>query len=385
MKIVDSATPVIYTAGLLRVQNPDRTNTVRIEGIDLAGHLAVTKFGSGLHRYNKNPKSVTLSKPAQPPDEPDAEKLYGLIYGLDISGFSYRDPDGVYQRYIHNYTSCMISVIPLTISGKIMDAVTPARTQKFYMVDDSRTKVYDIDANYVYVDFNVLQKMLYMDEQQTDDNRTIPARTTQIHIKVKPSVPINDQTLKTISTAWFDYSDGLDDSDNSLLKSVEVNRWETYNAPLISAVENEKRLMIMLFGIISIVAVFLILAIFYMIVVEKTRDIGILKSIGASAYQIAAIFLAYGGVIGFIGSILGTILGYYFVEHINEFQNWLINVFGWRVWNREVYAFDEIPSRVEPWDVTIIIIAAIVASIIGALVPAIRAARMNPVEALRYE
>ncbi len=386
-KIVLNATPVIYTGGLLRVQKPHNpnafwTNPVRIQGIDLKGKIAVSRFGNGLYKYKENPKSVSIDHPIKPPDRPQAESLYGMIYGLDIEGFAYRDADGEYHRHLPDYWPATVSVIPLTMSGKIANATTPAITRKFYMVDDSRTGVYDIDANSVYVDFNVLQNLLYMDKQEMADGKFSPPRTHQIHVKLKPGVPLDIKALNTIKVAWIDYTTSYDDP---LLEDVEVNTWEDYNTMFIQAVENEKKLMITLFGIISIVAVFLILAIFYMIVVEKTRDIGILKSIGASASQIAAIFLAYGGVIGFIGSIMGTVLGYYFVKHINEIQNWLIRVFGWRVWNREIYAFDEIPNRVSSTDIIIIILAAIVASIIGALIPAVRAAKMNPVESLRYE
>jgi lipoprotein-releasing system permease protein len=387
-EIVEEATPILYTAGLMRVQKPytsgsSWTNPVQVQGIKLDGKIAVCDFKKGLSRYNNGQKDkVILDKPQLPPGETEADKLFGMIFGLDICGLAYRDQDGNYHRNIPPYTPASLSLIPINRKGTFVDTSAPALTQKFYLVEDSRTGIFDIDSRYVYVDFDVLQKLLYMNEQESVDGGVIPARTHQIQIKLKKGVKLYEDGLNQITNAWILYAVQLDDP---LLENVQINTWEDYNRMFISAVENEKRLMIILFGIISIVAVFLILAIFYMIVVEKTRDIGILKSIGASAAQIAAIFLAYAGAIGFVGSITGCALGYYFVKHINEIQDWLIVVFGWRVWNREVYAFDKIPGEVQMNDVITIIVAAIIASIVGAIIPAVRAARMNPVESLRYE
>jgi len=131
--------------------------------------------------------------------------------------------------------------------------------------------------------------------------------------------------------------------------------------------------------------VVLVSVIIYMIVFQKTKDIGVLKAIGASSGGVAWIFLLYGAAVGLVGSILGTVGGYYFVRYINPIQDWVDRVFGFRVWSREVFMFEKIPNEVDPANVVGIVIAAIAAGLVGALIPAYRAARMQPVEALRYE
>jgi lipoprotein-releasing system permease protein len=136
---------------------------------------------------------------------------------------------------------------------------------------------------------------------------------------------------------------------------------------------------------ISIVAIFLIFCIFYMIVVEKTKDIGIIKSVGATSMGVAGIFLGYGTAIGIVGGLAGLGVAYLIVKNINEIHTWMGEILQLKIWDPEVYAFDVIPNTMDPKTVIIIVGVAIVSSVLGALLPAIRAARMNPVEALRWE
>jgi lipoprotein-releasing system permease protein len=171
-----------------------------------------------------------------------------------------------------------------------------------------------------------------------------------------------------------------------LLRRVTIRTWEEKQERFIAAVEKEKVLVTTLFGVISVVAVFLVGVIFYMIVQEKTRDIGIIRSVGATAFGVAQIFLAYGAAVGFVGGAMGVTLGAVFVRYINEFQDFLASISDRAVvWSPEVYAFDKIPNTVQPSDVIVIYVVAIIASMFGSVVAAYRASRVWPVEALRYE
>ncbi len=143
-------------------------------------------------------------------------------------------------------------------------------------------------------------------------------------------------------------------------------------------------LNVLLFLIIA-VAGFGILAIFYMIVVEKTRDIGILKSLGAPGRGVMGIFLTYGLSLGLVGSGVGMVLGLLFVRYINQIADLLGWITGRPLFNPEIYYFYKIPTIISPRTIACIVAGALAIAVLASVLPARRAARLHPVEALRYE
>jgi lipoprotein-releasing system permease protein len=214
-----------------------------------------------------------------------------------------------------------------------------------------------------------------------DAHADSPARTTDIQIKVRAGHELyatKQEVQKVVDDVFIQH--GIDPG-----YPVVVQTWEETNAKFLSAIEKEKVLVTLLFAMISIVAIFLIFCIFYMIVVEKTKDIGIIKSVGATGSGVAGIFLGYGFAIGVVGGGLGLLFSYLIVHNINELHEWMGRALHVQMWDPEVYAFDTIPNTMNLREIIVIVGVAVIASVLGALVPAIRAARMHPVEALRWE
>ncbi len=166
---------------------------------------------------------------------------------------------------------------------------------------------------------------------------------------------------------------------------VSVETWEQQQGPLLQAVEVERAILNVLLFLIIAVAGFGILAIFYMIVVEKTRDIGILKALGASSRGVMSIFLLYGLTLGLVGSLAGVMLGLTFVRYIDSIEECISMVLGRKVFDETIYYFHQVPTKVNPGTVIWVALGAIAIAVLASILPARRAAQLHPVQALRYE
>lgn len=166
---------------------------------------------------------------------------------------------------------------------------------------------------------------------------------------------------------------------------IGVSTWQDKRRNLLRAVDMERAVINAIMFVVIIFAVVVIVVILVLLVFEKTRDIGILKSMGATSWGICAIFVANGMVVGLIGCLLGTIAGVALALNVNEVADWIYLMTGFRVFPRDVYYLDRIPSEVEPIFIAWAIVIALILCLIGCLLPSIRAARLEVVDTLKWE
>jgi lipoprotein-releasing system permease protein len=164
-----------------------------------------------------------------------------------------------------------------------------------------------------------------------------------------------------------------------------VRTWMDQNPALFGAVQMEKRVMFIILLLISVVASLNIISTLVMVVLQKTKDIGILRSVGATQTSIGAIFTLQGFLIALLGVGLGLLTGITLALNIDPISKFIERETGFTFFPSNVYYLDAIPSVVVPTDVAIIVVCAIGLSLIAALFPAALAARLDPVQALRYE
>ena len=285
------------------------------------------------------------------------EQFTGVVPGIGLASF--RDSTGV-DRFL---------VLPgddVKITFPTAGTPPKAVSDNFTIVDFYESKMSEYDSNFVFVPIAALQRMRGMIEPETG-----LASVNSIQIKLKDGVI-------------------LDDVRNRLRQAFPpelyaVSTWRDKQGPLLSAVDMEMAVLNILLFLIIAVAGFGILAIFFMIVVEKTRDIGILKSLGASASGIAGVFLGYGLFLGIVGAGAGLILGLTITWNLNRIRSFVEWWTGQSVFDPSIYYFFKIPTIIDPFTVFWIIVGAITIAVAASVLPALRAARLHPVEALRHE
>jgi len=164
-----------------------------------------------------------------------------------------------------------------------------------------------------------------------------------------------------------------------------VETWEERQSNLLKAVNNEKFLLAFVLFFIVVVACFTIFATLTMTVVEKTRDIGVLRALGATPGGILSIFMLNGTLVGTLGAGLGYAVGMLVAHNVNPVRDFLRSTFGWDIFPPDIYLFDQIPTRIDHPAALQFAVGACVSALIFAVIPAVRAARLRPVRALRYE
>ena len=297
--------------------------------------------------------------------DPAKEQHAGVIVGIGASVMNREstiDPETGKKVVIDD-----LALLPgddVRLSFTTADMQLQLRSDSFTVIDLYESKMAEYDRKLVFVPIEKLQRLRGMVDAESGS-----LTTTRILIKAKPGVEIDlvrDRLLE-----FFPY------------QIYRISTWRDDQDQLLNAVATELAMLNVLLFLIFAVAGFGILAIFYMIVVEKQKDIGILKALGASSGGIMQIFLYYSLSLGTLGSALGLALGLLFVEYIKEIAAVLSYILKRDIFSPEIYSLYEIPTIVDVPTVIGIIVGAILIAAAAGVLPALRAARTHPVETLR--
>ncbi len=443
--LITAAAPTIESFGLITL--PDgRRETVIIRGIDGPSFAKVSNYNEILwwrpidkpverdtERMDLRLKpeyqqklgdilrnGLTLTRP----DPRTGQPVPAVVPGIHVSGASVRDGEhGIYfnsRRGIRHADGTVtedesflaldgfvtLHVAPSDTSGNVIQMAT----RRLPVANEFMTGTFEADNKIVFIQLDELQRMLQMHEAPrvepggyreeidpaTGDVRLVvdttvigidPARVTNVVVRGKEDVSAEAALERLKVAAEEVYAEFAQAHRGEVPHegNIRIKTWIDMNATIINAVKKEISLVLVLFIIISLVAVFLVLSIFWSMISEKTRDIGILRAMGASRSGVAGLWLFYGFLLGLTGAILGTALAYSIVLNINPIHEWLGRALDIQVWDPRIYYFTVIPAKVDPFHASLVFAGGVFSAVLGALIPALHAARMNPVRALRFE
>lgn len=372
-----------------------------------------------------------------------------IVLGLHVSKGNQRQKDGTYDTYDGRWWMPRYEVTLTTMP--VRSGLSDPESRIFPVANEFQSGVYLIDETRVMIPIGEAQRMTHLDDGEIIDEDDPdfpvlgidPKRATMVLVRSVEGVT-PEELRDAVKIVYERFVDELQEDESAFVKppfplSVGIMTWLEQQANFIGPVEKERELMRTLFSMIYIVCAGLVLAIFWSIVYEKTRDIGILRSIGASRLGISWIFLRYGLFVGTFGAFAGLGLGYLVVDNINIIHHamgdppmwlavvlggaalisliitclklfsgkllppvigalatfallimtgvvsWLIYIGGVILWDPSVYYFSVIPNEVDFPSAYITMIGAVVFSLIGAFLPAAKAADVDPVKALHYE
>ncbi len=322
---------------------------VDLKGIDVRLAPKVTNIEHDL----KEGKLAWLENPPALPDpkaekgaEPALSRYPGVVLGTDLAGL------------LKVGLNDLIVVIS-PFGGRSTPAGPSPKFKRFRVVGIFKSGFYQYDSQVAYVTLDESQDFLSTGKVAFG----IEARTTGI----------------------FEAAEIARAIQKRLGFPFNARDWTEFNPTFFSALRTEKVTMTIILVFIVAVAAFGIISTLVMMVMEKHKDIAILKSMGATDGGISRIFLIEGLLIGGGGILTGLALGLATVDHIGELQHLVEKIFGFNPLPPEIYNLSQLPATIEPLQITLILVAALGASILATIVPSWQASRTDPVEGLRSE
>jgi lipoprotein-releasing system permease protein len=251
------------------------------------------------------------------------------------------------------------TVTVISPQGDITPVGMAPRVKRFQVTGIFEFGMFDYDSTFAYISLPSAQEFLRIGDTAT---------TIEIAVKdIYQAGVIGKQIREELGSSYY------------------TKDWMEMNQKLFSALKLEKVMMFILLSLIVGVAAFNIISTLIMVVMEKHRDIAILKSMGARRGSIMKIFVFEGFIVGVIGTLLGTLFGLLIAHNLKAITAFLERLFGFTAMPGDVYFLSQLPSRVDPLDVIIVISVAVGISLLATLYPAWKASSFDPVEALRYE
>jgi lipoprotein-releasing system permease protein len=245
-------------------------------------------------------------------------------------------------------------------------------TGKFLVAGYFKTGLYELDSQGIIMDRATGRRFLTLETPEG----------TELASGIRVGVAPGFRTPEALLALRARIAEVLDEEG---IVFVRTQTWQEEKASLLGAVQVEKTLISIILGMIVLFSGFMIFIILTVQVVEKTRDLGVLLSMGATARGIASIYFSIGLTLCTAGTVIGAIYGLSFALGVNTIQRWIKLLTGLEVFPQNIYYLDKIPVRFQWADLVFIIVPTVLASLLASLVPAWRAARKDPVVALRHE
>jgi lipoprotein-releasing system permease protein len=355
--------PHHFDLGLLGLQGTradllpeENKNAVRIVGIDYEAEKTVLPFEKMLRVGTEGlrPEDAVLQMKPEDLADPFRERsVPGVIIGSSLARALRVKPGDVVQL--------LAGELRTGPDGKSEFKPNNIGFELLGCFDSGRD---DYDMTYVYVSRPDFEKLKWGDG------------------------PLGHYDCRTIQAKITDSSKVTEVRDRLAARHphLTIGTWEEKNGTLLAAVRSEKAMIVIIMFFIIGIAAGSILGILYMMVIEKTRDIGILRSMGLSSGRVVGVFVGCGSILGLIGSSAGLALGLLIVKNVNSIKNWLAGPpFHIEVFSEKVYRFKEIPTLIVPSWVLGTVIGAFLLAVLAGVIPAFTAARLDPVRCLKDE